>query len=142
MTTVRQILESKTHGLLSIPPDASVFDALRKMADHDVGALVVLDEGRLVGVFSERDYARKIILSGKSSRATQVRKILMEEVPCVRRDNTVDECMALMTDKRVRHVPVLEGDQVVGIVSIGDLVKEKMSHQQFVIDELEHYIHS
>jgi len=142
MKSVRQILDGKTHGLLAIGPDASVFEALEQMAAHDVGALVVLDGDRLVGVFSERDYARKVILVGKSSRETTVREIAKIDAPSVRLEQSVDECMALMTDKRVRHLPVIDGNRVVGIVSIGDLVKEKISDQAFTITELEHYIQS
>lgn len=142
MKTVRQIIEGKRSRLLSIAPDATVYDALKTMADHEIGALVVLDQGHLVGIFSERDYARKVILHGKSSKETLVSEIMTSRVLCVGPDQTVDQCMALMTDKRVRHLPVLERKQVIGVISIGDVVKEVISEQRFVIEQLEHYIHS
>jgi len=112
------------------------------MAQADVGALVVLAGERLAGIFSERDYARKVILFGKSSRETLVREIMTEKVLCVRPDQTVDQCMALMTDKRVRHLPVLDHKHVTGVISIGDVVKEFISEQRFMIEQLENYIHS
>jgi CBS domain-containing protein len=136
------MLEGKQRRLLWIAPDATVFDALKMMAENEVGALIVLDGERLVGIFSERDYARKVILFGKSSRETLVREIMTDKVLCVRPDQTVDQCMALMTDKRVRHLPVLDHKKVIGVISIGDVVKEVISEQQFVISQLEHYIHS
>jgi CBS domain-containing protein len=142
MKTVKEILEAKSHKLLSISPQTSVLDALKLMADRDVGALVVLDGDGLAGIFSERDYARKVILHGKSSKATPVSEIMTHKVVCVRPDQSVEECMALMTDKRIRHLPVLEGRQVIGVISIGDVVKEVISEQRFVIEQLEHYIHS
>lgn len=142
MKTVQQVLEGKAHKLLSIAPDATVYDALKTMADKDVGALVVLDGERLAGIFSERDYARKIILFGKSSKDTLVREIMTQKVLCVRPEQTVDQCMALMTDKRVRHLPVLDHKKVIGVISIGDVVKEVISEQQYVISQLENYIHS
>jgi len=142
MKTVEQMLESKTHRLLSISPDATVYDALQTMAEHEVGALVVLDGERLAGIFSERDYARKVILFGKSSKETLVREIMTDKVLCVRPDQTVDQCMALMTDKRVRHLPVLDHKKVIGVISIGDVVKEVISEQRFMIEQLENYIHS
>jgi len=142
MKTVKEILEAKSHRLLSIPPEASVLDALKLMAEKDVGALVVLDGDHLAGIFSERDYARKVILQGKSSKDTPVREIMTHKVVCVRPDQSVEECMALMTDKRIRHLPVLEDRRVTGVISIGDVVKEVISEQRFVIEQLEHYIHS
>jgi CBS domain-containing protein len=142
MKTVRQIIEAKPVRLLSIPPTATVYDALKLMADHEVGALVVLDNQHLVGIFSERDYARKVILHGKSSKETQVSEIMTARVLCVTPEQTVDQCMALMTDKRVRHLPVLERKHVIGVISIGDVVKEVISEQRFVIEQLEQYIHS
>ena len=140
MKTVQQMLESKPHRLLSISPDTSVYDALVLMAEKDVGALVVLDGERLAGIFSERDYARKIILHGKASRETRVADIMTSKVVCVGATNTVDECMALMTGRRVRHLPVLSDKKVVGVISIGDVVKEMLSEQQFIIEQLEQYI--
>lgn len=142
MKTVQQMLEGKPRRLLWIAPDATVIDALKMMAENEVGALIVLDGERLVGIFSERDYARKVILVGKSSKDTLVREIMTDKVLCVRPEQTVDQCMALMTDKRVRHLPVLDHKKVIGVISIGDVVKEVISEQQFVISQLEHYIHS
>jgi len=142
MKTVGQLLEGKRHGVLSIAPEASVYDALKLMAEREVGALVVMDGERLEGIFSERDYARKVILHGKSSRETVVREIMTGRVVCVMPEQTVDQCMALMTDKRVRHLPVLEHNRVIGVISIGDVVKEVISEQRFVIEQLEQYIHS
>jgi CBS domain-containing protein len=142
MKTVNEILEAKSHKLLSISPQASVLDALKLMAEKDVGALVVLDGEGLAGIFSERDYARKVILHGKSSKATPVSEIMTHKVVCVRPDQSVEECMALMTDKRIRHLPVLDDRKVIGVISIGDVVKELISEQRFVIEQLEHYIHS
>jgi CBS domain-containing protein len=126
--------------LVSISSAATVFDALDLMARHDVGALIVIDEGRLAGIFSERDYARKVILHGKHSKELAVSEIMTTDVLCVRPDDSVEACMSLMTDKRVRHLPVVDGDTVVGIVSIGDVVKALLHEQQFVIDQLERYI--
>ena len=139
MKTVRQMLHGKT-PLISISSTASVYDALSLMARHDVGALVVLDEGRLTGMFSERDYARKVILQGKTSRELAVADVMTPRVLCVGLDDSVEACMSLMTDKRIRHLPVIDGDLVVGIVSIGDIVKALLHEQQFVITQLERYI--
>jgi CBS domain-containing protein len=142
MKTVEQIIQNKAQRLLSVTPDTTVYDALKLMADQDIGALVVLEGERLVGIFSERDYARKVILFGKSSKETLVREIMTAKVLCIRPEQTVDECMALMTDKRVRHLPVLEHKKVIGVISIGDVVKEVISEQRFMIEQLENYIHS
>lgn len=142
MKTVQQILDEKPLKLLSVKPESTVYDALKLMAEKEVGALVVLEEGRLVGIFSERDYARKVILHGKSSKDTAVREIMTSRVVCAAPGHTMDECMALMTDKRVRHLPVLAHKQVVGVISIGDVIKEVIADQQFQIHQLEHYIHS
>lgn len=142
MKTVRQLLQGKAGGLCTIGPDASVLDALKLMAEKNVGALLVVDDDKLVGILSERDYARKIILYGKSSHDTPVKAIMTERAVCVKPDNTVEECMALMTDKHVRHLPVIEGEKLLGVLSIGDLVKETIAEQQFMIKQLESYIHS
>jgi len=142
MKTVRQLIQGKTRALCTVGPDARVIEALKLMAEKDIGALLVVEGGRLAGIISERDYARKVILHGKSSHDTPVRDIMTERVVCVKFANTVEECMALMTDKRVRHLPVVENDQLVGVLSIGDLVKEMISEQQLVIKQLESYIHS
>ena len=141
MRNVEQILQEKVQQLLSIAPDATVFSALQLMAEKDVGALVVLDGEKLVGILSERDYARKVILFGKSSRETLVREVMTDKVLCLRPRQTVEECMALMTEKRIRHLPVLDHKKVIGVISIGDVVKETISEQKFVIAQLENYIH-
>ena len=140
MTMVSHILQSKGYDIWSIPPDATVFDALSLMAEKNVGAVLVMDAGLLVGILSERDYARKIILKGRASHDTRVREIMTENVVCVRPDQTTEECMALMTDKRIRHLPVIEGAKVMGVVSIGDVVKAVISEKDFVIEQLENYI--
>jgi CBS domain-containing protein len=142
MTTLKQLLASKANRPLAVvAPSDSVFHALTVMAQHDVGALLVLDGEQLVGIFSERDYARKIILQGKSSKETLVRDIMSDRVAYVTPGTTLDECMALMTEKHFRHLPVLTDDgSVAGMISIGDLVKETISTQQFLIKELERYI--
>jgi CBS domain-containing protein len=140
MTTIARILNAKGHDTWSISPDASVYDAIALMADKEVGALLVLQDQGLVGIISERDYARKVILKGRSSRDTPVRDIMTDRVVYVRPEQTVDECMALMTQKRIRHLPVLDGDRIVGIVSIGDLVKSLISEKEHLIEQLESYI--
>ena len=140
MKTVKQILGHKGSQAHSTQPDALTYDALKLMAEKNVGALLVLENGRLVGILSERDYARKVILKGKSALDTPVRDIMTERVICVRPEQTVEECMALMTERHVRHLPVLVGDEVVGIVSIGDLVKAILDEKDFVIKQLENYI--
>ncbi|WP_291272654.1 CBS domain-containing protein [Geothrix sp.] len=140
MRPLKQLVEGK-RALVSVGPDDSVFTALTLLAQHDIGALLVLEHGKLVGIFSERDYARKIILKGKTSKDTLVREIMSEKVSCVTLSQSVEECMALMTNKHVRHLPVLgAGDEVLGILSIGDLVKETISDQTFTIEQLVHYI--
>jgi len=139
-TYVRDLLESKGREVWTTHPDATVFEALEQMAARDIGALVVVEEGTLVGVFSERDYARKIILEGRSSRSTPVRDIMSKRVLFVYPDQSVAECMALMTEKHNRHLPVLDGQRLVGIVSIGDVVQSIISDQAFTIDQLERYI--
>ena len=141
MITLKQMLAAKNRPLAVVTPNDSVYHALSLMAMHDVGALLVLENEQLIGIFSERDYARKLILQGKSSKETLVREIMSDKVAYVTPGATVDECMALMTEKRFRHLPVLSEDgEVVGIVSIGDLVKATISNQQFLISELERYI--
>jgi CBS domain-containing protein len=142
MRPLAQLIQGKK-ALVSVGPDDTVFTALTLLAQHDIGALLVLEGGRLVGIFSERDYARKIILKGKTSKDTLVREIMSERVSCVTLDETVEECMALMTGKHIRHLPVLgEDNEVLGILSIGDLVKETISDQKFTIEQLVHYIHT
>jgi CBS domain-containing protein len=140
MTTVKHVLDQKGHDVYFIHPDASVFDAIKMMAENNVGSLVVLDDGKLVGLIAERHYAREIILRGRTSRGTLVRDIMSKEVICARSDQPVEECMAVMTAKGVRHLPVLEHGRLVGIVSIGDMVKSVISDQKFMIEQLEHFI--
>ena len=140
MHTVQQILRAKHGTLLSISPDADVFDALATMARHDVGALAVLDRGRLVGMFSERDYARKVILQGRLSKDTAVSEIMTSHLVSVTPDDTVDECMRLMTEHRVRHLPVMANGDVAGMVSLGDLVKWIIDSQEQEIRHLHAYI--
>jgi len=142
MKTVRELVEGKEQRLLSVAPDDTVYAALKKMAQHDIGALVVVSGDKLVGVFSERDYARRVILEGKSSRDTQVSEIMTRQVICVSPERTADQCMAVMTQKRVRHLPVIENKQVVAVISIGDVVREMISDQQHTIEQLEQYIMS
>ena len=142
MKTVKQLLEGKGREVHTIGPDARVIDALKLMADKDVGALIVTEGGRLAGVISERDYARKVILHGKSSQDIAVRDIMTGKVVTVQPRHTVEECMALMTSKRIRHLPVVEGERLVGVLSIGDLVKEVIAEQEATIKQLESYIHS
>ena len=141
MKTVRDLLRVKGNQVWSIEPDVSVYEALTLMAEKDIGALVVLDSAsQLAGILSERDYARKIVLKGKTSRETAVREIMTEKVVYVRTDQTIEDCMALMTNKRIRHLPVLEEGRLLGVISIGDVVKDIISEQEFIIGQLENYI--
>ncbi len=142
MKSVRQLLQAKGRNVHTIAPDARVFDALKLMADKDVGALIVTEGDRLAGIISERDYARKVILLGKSSQDIPVRDIMTGKVITVGLDQTVEECMAIMTGKRIRHLPVTEGERLAGVLSIGDLVKEVIAEQEQTIRQLESYIHS
>ncbi len=140
MYTVNHCLQSKGQQVWSIHPDATVYEALQLMAEKDIGALLVMDGENLVGIFSERDYARKVILVGKTSRETQVREIMTKKVIYVHPQQALEECMAIMTNKHVRHLPVLQDEAVVGVISIGDVVKAIISNQEFVIEQLENYI--
>jgi CBS domain-containing protein len=141
MTIVADILKTKAEqSVHSIGPSASVYEAVQAMAQKNVGALLVLDAGRVVGIVTERDYARKTVLMDRSSKATPVRDIMSSPVMYVQPQHSSAECMALMTENRLRHLPVLDAGQLVGVVSIGDLVKDIISEQQFVIEQLEHYI--
>jgi len=139
-TTVRQLINRKGNAVWYTQADATVFEALSLMAEKGIGALMVFDEDNLVGIFSERDYARKVILMGRSSRNTAVGEIMTKRVLVVNPNQTMDDCMALMTDKHIRHLPVMEDNSVMGIISIGDVVKEIISDQEFVISQLENYI--
>ena len=140
MTTIRQILERKGRNVITIRPDDTVYRALEKMAELDIGALVVAENGRPVGLLGERDYAREVILKGRSSLDTPVRDIMAKELPIAAPDQTVETCMATMTDKRIRHVLVMEGEHLVGLVSIGDLVKAVIDQQQSTIEQLVGYV--
>lgn len=143
MKSLKHLLDEKQRGLISVGPSDTIFHALNLMAQHDIGALLVMEQGKPIGIFSERDYARKVVLQGKSSKDTPVRQVMSEKVIFVTLSQTVEECMAIMTDRRVRHLPVLgEADEVVGFLSIGDLVKETISQQKFIIEQLERYITS
>ncbi len=140
MSFVSEILKTKGYDVWSIRPDATVFDAVKLMSERGVGALLVMDGEKLVGIVTERDYARKVILEGRSSRETPVRDVMTKRVLCVTPQQTVQECMALMNDKRARHLPVLDHKRVVGVVSIGDLVKAIIEEQQVLIEHLQHYV--
>ena len=142
MKTVKQLLEIKGHEVASISPDKSVFESMQLMAARNIGALLVLEAGgKLVGIVTERDYSRKMYILNKSAKDISVTEIMTRQVAYVRLDQTNEDCMALITEKRVRHLPVVENDRVIGIVSIGDLVKDIISEQEFIIHQLENYIH-
>jgi len=142
MKTLKQLLDAKGRDVHTVAPGARVIDALKLMAERSVGALIVMEGGRIAGVISERDYARKVILHGKSSHELEVRDIMTSKVITVHPGQSVEECMALMTEKRIRHLPVTEGERLIGMISIGDLVKEVIAEQQQTIRQLESYIHS
>lgn len=138
--TVKELLTRKQGAIWTIGPKASTYEALQLMAAKDIGAVMVVENGKLVGIFSERDYARKVILKGKSSKTAPVGEVMTTKVLYVGPEKTVEECMAIMTDKRVRHLPVMENGELIGIVTIGDIVKKVIADQQFRIQELEKYI--
>lgn len=140
MKRVSDILQAKGHEIWSVTPDTTVFDALRTMADKRIGAVLVIEAGKLVGLFSERDYARKIILVGKSSKDTPVREIMSSRLVCVRPDQFTADCMTLMTENRIRHLPVVHGDKLLGVVTIGDVVKAIIAEKEEEIDQLHSYI--
>ncbi len=142
MTSLKMLLRGKGHDVWSVHPDDTVLDAIKLLAEKDIGALIVIKDDKPVGIFTERDYARNVYLKGKSSLDTAVRDVMVAPVICVKPDQSVNECMALMTAKRFRHLPVMDGDELVGMVSIGDLVKSVIAEQQFTIEQMEHYIHS
>ena len=141
MITVAELLNRKGHNVETIGPDATVYDAIKRMADLDIGALVVMDGGRVFGVMTERDYARNVFLQGKSSPTTPVREAMADEVLSVGREERTRDCMAIMTGKRTRHLLVIEGGELLGILSIGDLVRSIVAEQDMTIDQLEQYIH-
>ena len=140
MKTVRDVLKAKGGVVFAAEPDDTVYSALTTMAEYDVGCLIVCSDGQLVGIFSERDYARQVILKGKASKDTPIRDVMTARVVFVRPEQNIEECMALMTDKHIRHLPVLDGDTLIGLVSIGDVVKAVISEKEFLIAQLEHYI--
>jgi CBS domain-containing protein len=140
MSIVKNILQKKGNAVHSISADSSVYDALEELEEKNIGSLVVIENGKLAGLFTERDYARKVVLKGRSSKETLVRDIMSSNLLFVSPDNTLDECMQLMTDKFTRHLPVLENDDLVGVISIGDIVKYTIYDKDFIIGNLEHYI--
>jgi CBS domain-containing protein len=140
MGKVRNILQSKNNITISVTPDSTVFEALELMVEKNVGALLVMDQDNFVGIFTERDYARKVILMGKASKETLIREIMTEDPVTVNMDNTIEDCMRLMTNKFIRHLPVVENGKLIGIISIGDVVKFIIEEQRFIIQNLEHYI--
>jgi CBS domain-containing protein len=142
MKTVRDILDTKGRDVWSVAPNATVLEALRLMAEKEIGALVVKDGEKVVGIISERDYARKVILSGRASPTTAVREIMTSSVMYTHPEQSIEECMALVTERRVRHLPVMEQGRLVGLISIGDLVKSIIDDQKFIIEQLERYISS
>ena len=141
MKTLQQILNDKKHKeVISIAPNRPVFDALVILAEYKIGALAVIEEGKLVGIFSERDYAREVILKGRSSKTTQIAEVMTDKVIFGQVDDLVESAMSMMSEKRIRHLPVLNGEELAGMLSLGDLVKETINYQQRLIAELEHYI--
>lgn len=140
MSTVKQLLEFKGHDIISIDPYRTVYEAIEILAARQIGALLVIENGNLVGLISERDYARKVILKGKSSKDTLIRDVMTRELICVKPEMSVDESMALMTEKRIRHLPVMDNDTLIGIVTIGDAVRQIISERDFTIQQLEQYI--
>lgn len=142
MSTVRNILQQKGNLVFSISPYSSVYDGLEYLEEKNLGGLVVVENGNLIGVFTERDYARKVILKGRSSKETLVRDIMDTNPVFVTPDNTLDDCMQLMTNKFIRHLPVMEDGELIGVISIGDIVKYIISEKDFIIENLEHYVTS
>ena len=140
MTTIAQLLNAKGDQIWSFEPKATIFEALEIMSAKEIGALLVMEDGKLTGIFSERDYARKVILKGKSSKETQVGELMTKKVFYIDSQKTINDCMAMMTAKRIRHVPVIEDNQVMGIVTIGDVVNQIISEQEVTINHLENYI--
>lgn len=142
MATVRQLLDSKTpRPIVTISPEKTTYDALKLMAEHDIGAIAVMEHGRLVGLLTEREYARRIVLEGKKSRNTPVRETMIEKLLVVDPDKTVEDCMSLMTERKIRYLPVIEGSEFIGLVSIGDVVRALIVKQQRDLEHMERYIH-
>jgi len=140
MTTVKRLLEKKENNIYKVSPDTTVFDALSLMAEEDVGVLLVTENEALVGIFSERDYARKLALEGKDSKETKISELMSTDVLCISLDKTMQECMALMSNKHIRHLPVIDEEKVIGLISMRDVVTEVISEQEFEINELGKYI--
>ncbi len=140
MDTVRELLDSKGDEVWTIEPDQTVLDAIKQMSDQDVGSVVVIEDGKAIGIFTERHYAREVFLKGRHSPTTLMRDIMSKRVIHASPQHTIEECMAVMTDKRIRHLPVIDHEKLVGIVSIGDLVKSRIADQEFTIEQLTHYI--
>ena len=140
MITIEQLLNNKDDQIWSVEPKTSIFEALIIMSDKEIGALLVIEDEKLVGIFSERDYARKVILKGKSSKNTQVGELMTKKVLYIDPEKTINDCMAIMTDKHIRHLPVIENDKVIGMVTIGDVINQIISEQEFTIQHLENYI--
>ena len=140
MTTARQVLDEKGRNVCSVGPDETVYDAIRKMAEENIGSLLVVENDKPIGIFTERQYARNVVLKGRASPTTRIREVMETKLLYARPDQSVEECMAVMTDKRIRHLPVIDQGKLIGIVSIGDLVKTIISNQKFLIDQLVHFI--
>lgn len=140
MGNVRDIIKAKNHPLVTINQQITVYEALKQMVDHNIGALLVTDENKLIGIFTERDYARKVVLHGKTSKELLISEVMSDNLITVTPDDSVEDCMQLMTNKFIRHLPVLEDNELSGIVSIGDVVKYIINEQKFIIEHLEHYI--
>ncbi|MXZ81421.1 MAG: CBS domain-containing protein [Gammaproteobacteria bacterium] len=140
MSQISEILANKPEAIWSVTSEQSVLEAIRLMSDHGIGAVLVMDDGRLVGILSERDYARKVILQDRSSRETLVGDIMTRNVFTATTDRTISECMAMMSENDFRHLPVVEGDRVIGMISIGDLVRAMIKEYQYIIEQMEHYI--
>ena len=142
MTTARQVLDEKGRNVCSVGPDETVYDAIRKMAEENIGSLLVVENDKPIGIFTERQYARNVVLKGRASPTTRIREVMETKLLYARPDQSVEECMAVMTDKRIRHLPVIDQGKLIGIVSIGDLVRTIISNQKFLIDQLVHFIHA
>ena len=140
MTTIGQLLDDKGYDVVSVDPGSTVYDAIKKMSDNDIGSVAVVDNGKLIGIFTERHYARRVFLKGKNSPDTAIADVMARDPICVIPAQTVAECMAVMTENAIRHLPVIDNNQMIGMISIGDLVKSIISDQKFIISSLEHYI--